>query len=120
MKDLKLDESGDLIIDKSTGNLLTVKDKDETVQLVTSMLNTFIGELAWNKQLGLNQTLLISSAKDKNALQTFISEYLKNNLQGFETLKINDAKLTGRNLSIDLTINLRNGLSVNTTIGGAN
>lgn len=120
MKDLMLDDSGDLIVDNVSGDLNMIDGKDELTQYVYSLLNTFLGELSWNEERGLNQMQLLNSTDDKQALQSTLSDYLQDKLNNFDSIEINSSEINDRNLNIQATIKLNDGTSISTAVGGDN
>ncbi|UQS85792.1 hypothetical protein MOO46_07310 (plasmid) [Apilactobacillus apisilvae] len=120
MKDLMLDDSGDMIIDDVSGDLNMTDGKDELNQHVYSLLNTFLGELSWNEERGLNQMQLINSSDDLQAVQTTLSDYLREKLNDFDSIEINNSEINDRNLNIKATVKLNDGTSIETAVGGDN
>lgn len=118
MNDIKLDETGDIVIDDTAGDIAYVSGKDELTQHVQSLLNTFLGELSWNEERGLNQMQLLNSLDDKQAIQTTLSDYLDEHLDNFESISIGSSEINDRSLNIKATIKLNDGTNIETAIGG--
>lgn len=117
MKDLKIDETGDIIINSDYGDVELVEGNDEQVQAVHELVNTFMGELDWNTDIGLNQMQLLT-ASDTNAVQSILNEYLVENLPGYSRMQLNRSNYNrnSRELDIDVTIYMDDGAEIN--IGG--
>ncbi|CAI2679120.1 hypothetical protein [Apilactobacillus apinorum] len=118
MKDVQMDNSGDIVIDNESGDISMISSDSELEQHIYSLLNTFVGELSWNEELGLNQMQLLASANDKNAIQSILNDYLRSNLTNFDTLKVIDMNQQNRNIQINAEIKMINGQSIKTTLGG--
>ena len=120
-KDFLLDETGDLVIGNSTGDL-TLTD-DETVllaQQIQSLLNTNFGELDWNDEFGLNHVDVMANSNDLAAIKQILDEFLRDNLDNYSSINLDSSNYDSatRSLSIVATVTMANGQQVSTQIGG--
>ncbi|WP_214464517.1 hypothetical protein [Levilactobacillus brevis] len=102
-KDLAVDESGDIIIDPETGDLVTVEDDDQA--LATNIaLGTNEGELSWNPSFGLNHLHVIENLDDIPSLEAEIEDYLESQFDNFVSAEVKDVKRNGRTATVDLAV----------------
>jgi len=114
MKDIQLDESGDMIYTPIDGTLSTISDKDEIKQKIQLALATNASELEWNVEVGLSHSDLIDNTWDKSYLQMLIDDYLTNTFD-----EVNDTAIDhyyfdveSRSLTIYLIIELSDGTTL--------
>lgn len=120
-KDLLLDETGDLIINSSTGDLeLTSNDDVLLAQKVQSLLNTNFGELDWNNDYGLNHVQIMANTDDLDAVKQVMDSYLRENLENYSSISIDGSNYDSatRSLNIVATVTMNNGKQVSTQLGG--
>ena len=123
MTDFLMDETGDLVINQSNGDLsMTTNDKTLLAQQIQSLLNTNYGELSWNEEFGLNHMEVMSNSDDVTAVRKIIDQYLQANLDNYSTLDIDsvDFDPATRTQYIYMTITMSDGTQVSTSIGGDN
>lgn len=102
-KDLAVNESGDIIIDPETGDLVTVEDDDQA--LATNIaLGTNEGELSWNPSFGLNHLHVIENLDDIPSLEAEIEDYLESQFDNFVSAEVKDVKRNGRTATVDLAV----------------
>lgn len=120
MKDLRIDETGDLIINHETGDLDLVEDDENLQQKIYSLLNTNAGELSWNEEIGIDFLELINVSKDKEAIQKIIYDYLDEQLDDLSDVEIVETDLDSldRILHIKVNITLSDGSVIESDIGG--
>lgn len=122
MKDLKMDSSGDVVINGVNGDLQMTTDADTLLaQKIQSLLNTNFGELDWNDQYGLNHVEMLTNSNDLNAVKRIIDNYLRDNLEDYESVNIDGSNYDSatRSLEIIATVKMKNGQEISTQIGGA-
>ncbi|QCZ43712.1 hypothetical protein [Levilactobacillus brevis] len=102
-KDLAVDESGDIIIDPETGDLVTVEDDDQAVA-TNIALGTNEGELSWNPSFGLNHLHIIENLDDIPSLEAEIEDYLESQFDNFVSAEVKDIKRNGRTATVDLVV----------------
>lgn len=120
-KDLLLDETGDLIINNSTGDLeLTSNDDVLLAQKVQSLLNTNFGELDWNNDYGLNHVQIMANTDDLDAVKQVMDSYLRENLENYSSISIDGSNYDSatRSLNIVATVTMNNGKQVSAQLGG--
>lgn len=120
-KDLLLDETGDLIINSSTGDLeLTSNDDVLLAQKVQSLLNTNFGELDWNNDYGLNHVQIMANTDDLDAIKQVMDSYLRENLENYSSISIDGSNYDSatRSLNIVATVTMNNGKQVSAQLGG--
>lgn len=120
-KDLLLDETGDLIINSSTGDLeLTSNDDVLLAQKVQSLLNTNFGELDWNNDYGLNHVQIMANTDDLDAIKQVMDSYLRENLDNYSSISIDGSNYDSatRSLNIVATVTMNNGKQVSAQLGG--
>ena len=120
-KDLLLDETGDLIINSSTGDLeLTSNDDVLLAQKVQSLLNTNFGELDWNNDYGLNHVQIMANTDDLDAVKQVMDSYLRENLENYSSISIDGSNYDSatRSLNIVATVTMNNGKQVSAQLGG--
>ena len=120
-KDFLLDDTGDLIIGDSTGDLTMTSDENVLLaQQLQSLLNTNFGELDWNDQYGLNHVDVMANSKDLGAVKQVIDEFLRDNLDNYSSISLDSSNYDSatRSLSIVATVTMNNGQQVSTQIGG--
>lgn len=120
-KDLLLDETGDLIINSSTGDLeLTSNDDVLLAQKVQSLLNTNFGELDWNNDYGLNHVQIMANTDDLDAIKQVMDSYLRENLENYSSISIDGSNYDSatRSLNIVATVIMNNGKQVSAQLGG--
>lgn len=120
-KDLLLDETGDLIINSSTGDLeLTSNDDVLLAQKVKSLLNTNFGELDWNNDYGLNHVQIMANTDDLDAIKQVMDSYLRENLENYSSISIDGSNYDSatRSLNIVATVTMNNGKQVSAQLGG--
>lgn len=123
MTDFLMDETGDLVINQSNGDLsMTTNDKTLLAQQIQSLLNTNYGELSWNEEFGLNHMEVMANSDDVTAVRKIIDQYLQANLDNYSTLDIDsvDFDPATRTQYIYMTITMSDGSQVSTSIGGDN
>lgn len=123
MTDFLMDETGDLVINQSNGDLsMTTNDKTLLAQQIQSLLNTNYGELSWNEEFGLNHMEIMANSDDVTAVRKIIDQYLQANLENYSTLDIDsvDFDPATRTQYIYMTITMSDGTQVSTAIGGDN
>lgn len=122
MKDLKMDSSGDVVINGVNGDLQMTTDADTLLaQKIQSLLNTNFGELDWNDQYGLSHVEMLTNSNDLNAVKRIIDNYLRDNLEDYESVNIDGSNYDSatRSLEIIATVKMKNGQEISTQIGGA-
>jgi len=114
MKDIQLDESGDMIYTPIDGTLSTISDKDEIKQKIQLALATNASELEWNVEVGLSHSDLIDNTWDKSYLQMLIDDYLTNTFDEVNDTAIDhyDFDVESRSLTIYLIIELSDGTTL--------
>lgn len=121
MTDFLTDDTGDLVINTSNGDL-TMTDNDKTLlaQQIQSLLNTNYGELSWNEEFGLNHLEVMANSDDVTAVRKIIDQYLQQNLDNYSTLDVDsvDFDPATRTQYIYMTITMSDGTQVSTSIGG--
>lgn len=121
MTDFLTDDTGDLILNTSNGDL-TMTDNDKTLlaQQIKSLLNTNYGELSWNEEFGLNHLEVMANSDDVTAVRKIIDQYLQQNLDNYSTLDVDsvDFDPATRTQYIYMTITMSDGTQVPTSIGG--
>lgn len=121
MTDFLTDDTGDLVLNTSNGDL-TMTDNDKTLlaQQIQSLLNTNYGELSWNEEFGLNHLEVMANSDDVTAVRKIIDQYLQQNLDNYSTLDIDsvDFDPATRTQYIYMTITMSDGTQVSTSIGG--
>lgn len=121
MTDFLTDDTGDLVLNASNGDL-TMTDKDKTLlaQQIKSLLNTNYGELSWNEEFGLNHLEVMANSDDVTAVRKIIDQYLQQNLDNYSTLDVDsvDFDHATRTQYIYMTITMSDGTQVSTSIGG--
>lgn len=120
-KDLLLDETGDLIINSSTGDLeLTSNDDVLLAQKVQSLLNTNFGELDWNNHYGLDHVQIMANTDDLDAIKQVMDSYLRENLDNYSSISIDGSNYDSatRSLNIVATVTMNNGKQVSAQLGG--
>lgn len=120
-KDLLLDETGDLIINSSTGDLeLTSNDDVLLAQKVQSLLNTNFGELDWNNDYGLDHVQIMANTDDLDAIKQVMDSYLRENLDNYSSISIDGSNYDSatRSLNIVATVTMNNGKQVSAQLGG--
>lgn len=110
MKAFAIDETGDLILNASTGTFEMVDDEEATRQKLFLVLNTNAAELEWNENVGINQLNLILNGDDEAVVAQLIDDYLseqwpdtyiRSEITSFDVDRVN--RVT--NLSIDVYLN---------------
>lgn len=121
MTDFLTDNTGDLVLNTSNGDL-TMTDNDKTLlaQQIQSLLNTNYGELSWNEEFGLNHLEVMANSDDVTAVRKIIDQYLQQNLDNYSTLDVDsvDFDPATRTQYIYMTITMSDGTQVSTSIGG--
>lgn len=121
MTDFLTDDTGDLVLNTSNGDL-TMTDNDKTLlsQQIQSLLNTNYGELSWNEEFGLNHLEVMANSDDITAVRKIIDQYLQQNLDNYSTLDVDsvDFDPATRTQYIYMTITMSDGTQVSTSIGG--
>ena len=121
MTDFLNDDTGDLVLNTSNGDL-TMTDNDKTLlsQQIQSLLNTNYGELSWNEEFGLNHLEVMANSDDVTAVRKIIDQYLQQNLDNYSTLDVDsvDFDPATRTQYIYMTITMSDGTQVSTSIGG--
>lgn len=121
MTDFLTDDTGDLVLNTSNGDL-TMTDNDKTLlsQQIQSLLNTNYGELSWNEEFGLNHLEVMANSDDITAVRKIIDQYLQQNLDNYSTLDVDsvDFDPATRTQYIYMTITMSDGTQVPTSIGG--
>lgn len=121
MTDFLTDDTGDLVLNTSNGDL-TMTDNDKTLlaQQITSLLNTNYGELSWNEEFGLNHLEVMANSDDVTAVRKIIDQYLQQNLDNYSTLDVDSVEFdpATRTQYIYMTITMSDGNQVSTSIGG--
>lgn len=121
MTDFLTDDTGDLVLNTSNGDL-TMTDNDKTLlsQQIQSLLNTNYGELSWNEEFGLNHLEVMANSDDITAVRKIIDQYLQQNLDNYSTLDVDsvDFDPATRTQYIYMTITMSEGTQVSTSIGG--
>lgn len=121
MTDFLTDDTGDLVLNTSNGDL-TMTDNDKTLlaQQIQSLLNTNYGELSWNEEFGLNHLEVMANSDDVTAVRKIIDQYLQQNLDNYSTLDVDsvDFDPATRTQYIYMTITMSDGTQVSTSIGG--
>lgn len=121
MTDFLTDDTGDLVLNTSNGDL-TMTDNDKTLlaQQITSLLNTNYGELSWNEEFGLNHLEVMANSDDVTAVRKIIDQYLQQNLDNYSILDVDsvDFDPATRTQYIYMTITMSDGTQVSTSIGG--
>lgn len=123
MRDFILDDSGDLVINSTSGDIEMTDDANTLLaQQIQSLLNTNFGELDWNQQYGLNHVEVMANSKDLNAVKQILDAYLQDNLEGYSSISVDGSNYdpATRSLSIVATVTMANGRTVSTQIGGGN
>ena len=114
-KDLAVDESGDIIIDPETGDLVTVEDDDQA--LATNIaLGTNEGELSWNPSFGLNHLHVIENLDDIPSLEAEIEDYLESQFDNFVSAEVKDVRRNGRTATVDLAVTYLDDSGEETTV----
>lgn len=122
-KDFLLDDTGDLIINDSNGDLTMTNNEDSILaQRVQSLLNTNFGELDWNDSYGLNHIQIMANADDLNAVRQVLDNYLRDSLDGYSHITIDGSSFDNgtRSLKIIATVYMNNGQQIKTQMGGDN
>lgn len=120
-KDFLLDETGDLIIGSSTGDLtMTTDDNVLLAQQIQSLLNTNFGELDWNEDFGLNHVDIMANSDDVSAVKQILDEFLRDNLDGYAAISLDSSNYDSatRTLAIVATVTMANGQQVSAQMGG--
>ena len=114
-KDLAVDESGDIIIDPETGDLVTVEDDDQAVA-TNIALGTNEGELSWNPSFGLNHLHVIENMDDIPSLEAEIEDYLESQFDNFVSAEVKDVRRNGRTATVDLAVTYLDDSGEETTV----
>ena len=120
-KDFLLDDTGDLIIGSSTGDLtMTTDDNILLAQQIQSLLNTHCGELDWNEDFGLNHVDIMANSDDVSAVKQILDEFLRDNLDGYAAISLDSSNYDSatRTLAIVATVTMANGQQVSAQMGG--
>lgn len=120
-KDFLLDDTGDLIIGSSTGDLtMTTDDNILLAQQIQSLLNTNFGELDWNEDFGLNHVDIMANSDDVSAVKQILDEFLRDNLDGYAAISLDSSNYESatRTLAIVATVTMANGQQVSAQMGG--
>lgn len=120
-KDFLLDDTGDLIIGSSTGDLtMTTDDNILLAQQIQSLLNTNFGELDWNEDFGLNHVDIMANSDDVSAVKQILDEFLRDNLDGYAAISLDSSNYDSatRTLAIVATVTMSNGQQVSAQMGG--
>lgn len=120
-KDFLLDDTGDLIIGSSTGDLtMTTDDNILLAQQIQSLLNTNFGELDWNEDFGLNHVDIMANSDDVSAVKQILDEFLRDNLDGYAAISLDSSNYDSatRTLAIVATVTMANGQQVSAQMGG--
>lgn len=121
MRDFLLDDTGDLVINSTSGDIELTDDSNTLLsQKIQSLLNTNFGELDWNQQYGLNQVEIMANSNHLDDIKQIIDAYLQDNLEGYASINIDSSEYDAesRNLSLVATVKMSNGQTVSTNIGG--
>lgn len=113
MKDFKLDEDGDLIIQK---DIVYVTEEEELIQKIRQILGTKKGEWFLNEEEGISYSEILTKNPNMDLVRDSIQDAL---LQIDERLLIEefDTSITGRKLDIAFTvINQENEEEINLSI----
>lgn len=116
MKDLQIDNSGDLVISKH--DIQLVRDKELTAQKVRLTLSTNKGEWSLNEDEGINFKAFLT----KNPNQDEILDTVLDGLHQIdETMKIDsyDFKIVNRNLTMQFKASTPSGESMTYTVEGS-
>lgn len=120
-KDFLLDDTGDLIIGSSTGDLtMTTDDNILLAQQIQSLLNTNFGELDWNEDFGLNHVDIMANSDDISAVKQILDEFLRDNLDGYAAISLDSSNYDSatRTLAIVATVTMASGQQVSAQMGG--
>lgn len=121
MRDFLLDDTGDLVINSTSGDIELTDDSNTLLaQKIQSLLNTNFGELDWNQQYGLNHVEIMTNSNHLDDIKQIIDAYLQDNLEGYASINIDSSEYDAesRNLSLVATVKMSNGQTVSTNIGG--
>ena len=123
MRDLKVDDHGDLVIDPVTHDLQTVDGIDEVSQRIKATLSIHLGEMVnLDPDQGTNYTNFFVKNFKKNIAQTDIADAIERNVP--EVNELTDVafeKLPERGLKVEFEANvtLEDGTN-DTAEGGLN
>lgn len=74
MKDLALDESGDILIE--SGDIKLIRDQQQEIQKIRQILGTKLGEWKYNKNEGIDFDALFQKNPDPNRIRETIQNTL--------------------------------------------
>lgn len=116
MKDLQIDNSGDLVISKH--DIQLVRDKELTAQKVRLTLSTNKGEWSLNEDEGINFRAILTKSPNKDEILDTVLDGLH---QIDETMKIDsyDFKIVNRNLTMQFKASTPSGESMTYTVEGS-
>lgn len=123
MKDFKLDDTGDLILDNTTGDLEMTSDENTLLaQQIQSLVDTNLGELFWNRDYGLNHVEIMANDDDINAIHQILDDYLRENLPNYAGITLDGSKYDRdhRKLNISGIVVMTNNQRVSVNFGGVN
>ncbi|WP_282804015.1 hypothetical protein [Secundilactobacillus kimchicus] len=76
MKAFALDDTGDLVLNESTGTFEMIEGEEAAQQKLFLVMNINSTELEWNENIGIDQLNLLLNGDDESVVAQLIDDYL--------------------------------------------